>query len=296
MKVRNFRTVLLTGATGFLGSHIARALLELPVKLYATVRQSSNFARLLDIKARIEWVGIDGQLSLAVSKLPPIDCIIHCATDYGRGEARPISTIESNLILPLQLLETAVVNGLRCFINTDTYLDKGINHYSLSKKQFAEWLESYRDRLVCLNVVLEHFYGPHDNKTKFVTWLADQLLEEVERIPLTAGNQRRDFVYIDDVVAAFLAILRFAQETDVGFHRFDVGSGTPISIRHFAELLKVMTGNSRTVLDFGVIPYRPGEAMDATIDVRPLSALGWKPTVSLTEGLSKTIAAQRKAS
>ncbi len=290
MSERNFRTVLLTGATGFLGSHIARALLYQRVRLYATARHTSSFGRLLDIKEEIEWIKTDGHLPSSLRELPAIDCIVHCATNYGRGEATPISTIESNLMLPLQLLETTVDNGLKCFINTDTYLDKGINHYSLSKKQFAEWLESYKERLVCINVVLEHFYGPRDNKTKFVTWLTDQLLDQVERIPLTAGQQRRDFIYIDDVVAGFLAIFRFAQDTDVGFHRFDVGSGTPISIRHFAELAKVMTGNSRTVLDFGAIPYRPGEVMDATIDIRALTALGWKPSVGLTEGLSKTIA------
>ncbi|TAK87938.1 MAG: NAD(P)-dependent oxidoreductase [Betaproteobacteria bacterium] len=293
MRERHFRTVLLTGATGFLGSHVARALLRQHVKLYATARDSSSFARVLDIKHQIDWIGTDGHLPSRARKLEAIDCIVHCATNYGRGEATPISTIESNLILPLQLLETTVNNGLRCFINTDTYLDKGINHYSLSKKQFAEWLESYKERLVCINVVLEHFYGPGDNKTKFVTWLTDQLLEEVETIPLTAGQQRRDFIYIDDVVAGFLAIFRFAQDIDVGFHRFDVGSGTPISIRHFAELAKVMTGNSKTVLHFGAIPYRPSEVMDATIDIRALTALGWNPTVGLTEGLSKTIAARR---
>lgn len=227
--------------------------------------------------------------------IAPLDCIIHCATNYGRHDPNPIATIESNLILPLQLLELGSRSGLRCFINTDTYLDKGINYYSLSKKQFSEWLESYQHELACVNLVLEHFYGPHDNKSKFVTWLTDALMDGVERIPLTEGRQRRDFIYIDDVVEAFLAIIAFAYSAS-GFHRFNVGSGTPISIRDFAELAKRLAGNSRTMLEFGAVPYRPGEIMDTKVDIEPLLALGWKPRVGLIDGLRKTIDAKRGGS
>jgi predicted glycosyltransferase involved in capsule biosynthesis len=71
--------------------------------------------------------------------------------------------------MPLQLLELGKKTRVNCFINTDTILDKRVSYYSLSKNQFREWLELYAKEMICLNVALEHFYGPYDDNTKFVS-------------------------------------------------------------------------------------------------------------------------------
>lgn len=222
------------------------------------------------------------------------DIIIHCATDYGRKNVSPLQVIEANLILPLNLLYYAKLNNVSAFINTDTFLDKRINHYSLSKKQFREWFETFSGEMVCVNMILEHFYGPHDDKTKFVSFVIHELLSGKEKIDLTLGEQKRNFIYIDDVVDAFEVIIKHDFNGENGFYDFFVGSNESISIKDFVRLLKQCSKNENTFLNFGAIPYRANEIMESEIDTVALNKLGWVPRTSLEEGLLKTIALERQ--
>ena len=76
------------------------------------------------------------------------------------------------------------------------------------------------------------------------------------------------------------------------FTEFDVGTGEQISVRNFVETIygKILTKKSiKTALNFGALPYREGEFMDIIEDVKPLYDLGWKPQVSIEEGISKIL-------
>jgi nucleoside-diphosphate-sugar epimerase len=221
--------------------------------------------------------------------------IIHCATNYGRGDVDPAELLDANLIMPLQLLEAGCKAGVRCFVNTDTILDKGVSQYALSKGQFREWLENYGQRLVCVNVALEHFYGPLDNPTKFVSYVVKLLLDGVDRIDLTLGEQKRDFIYIDDIVSAFLVILAHCRSLEGGYHEFEIGTGQPVTIRSFVELSKELSGNTRTLLNFGAVPYRENEAMEVAVNTAGIRGLGWVPGTSLPEGLARMIAQEKEA-
>jgi CDP-paratose synthetase len=200
-----------------------------------------------------------------------------------------ISILEANLMLPLKLLETGRSNGLKCFVNTDTILDKRVNFYSLSKSQFKDWLKLYSEKMTCINVSLEHFYGPNDDESKFVTWAIHSLIYREAQMDLTLGFQKRDFIYIDDVCDAFVAIIKNAMLRDVGFQSYEVGTGDPVSIRDFVSLIKTMTGNAETKLNFGSIPYRENEVMEYKTDLAEIKLLGWYPKISLKDGLSMTI-------
>ena len=85
---------------------------------------------------------------------------------------------------------------VKYFLNTDTFLDRRINFYSLSKKQFLEWLKLYSKDLVCANLVLEHFYGPEDDASKFVSFVIQSLLKNVSSLDFTPGDQKRDFIFM----------------------------------------------------------------------------------------------------
>ena len=214
---------------------------------------------------------------------------MHCATDYGRKITSPLSVIESNLILPLKLLHGAYCAGVPVFINTDTVLDKRINGYSLSKHQFSQWLETYSNRIAGINVALQHFYGPGDDQTKFATHIIAALLRNDERIALTPGEQKRDFIFIDDGVQALMEIVDKSAALGVGYHDFQVGTGRTVSIRDFVEAAKRICGNSQTLLDFGAIKYRDGEIMDIETDLSKMASIDWKPRYSLEVGLRLTI-------
>ena len=285
--------ILMTGATGFLGSNLLHRLVEDGHDVTILIRHTSRLSRISSILDRVtvQQVGINQDLFCPNA----IETIIHCATNYGRGNVDFVELLESNLLLPLQLLQFGHRAGVRCFINTDTILDKGVNEYTLSKSQFRDWFGNYAKKMVCVNVALEHFYGPLDDPTKFVSFVVNQLLDNVDSISLTPGEQKRDFIYIDDVVEAFLLILKNSATMKTGYLDYEIGTGHTVSIREFVEQIKKLAGNTHTRLDFGALPYRENEAMETAVDVAGIRALGWSPTISLSDGLSKMIAMEREA-
>jgi CDP-paratose synthetase len=286
-----------TGGTGFLGSHLVRRLIQQGHEVVLVRRVSSNPSRLGEVAAACHSYNI-GEIQLeTIFDRHPIDMILHCATHYGRSETNPIPVIEANLVLPLNLLHLAIGKGVRRFINTDTILDPRVNHYSTSKKQFLEWFKTYAPQLACVNVALEHFYGVGDDPSKFVSNIITKLLRNEKSIALTPGDQKRDFIYIDDVVDGFLKIIDWSFDQDshaVGFHHFEIGTGSTISIRDFVQLIKRLTGNTQTELAFGALPYRASEVMESRVDLAPLAKLGYRSHVPLEEGLLKTIEGERR--
>lgn len=286
--------ILLTGATGFLGSNLLARLVKDGHKVTILVRGSSSFQRITPLLDRITIHTFGDSSLYDLFHANQIETVIHCATNYGRGNTDPSKLLEANLTMPLQLLHAGCDAGARCFINTDTILDKSVSDYALSKSQFQEWLGRYAQKMVCVNVALEHFYGPHDDATKFVSYIVKQLLDGVESIDLTRGEQKRDFIYIDDIVSAFLLILGSCASLESGYIDYEVGTGVTISIRDFVELAKQVTGNTRTRLNFGAVPYRKNEPMETAVNTDAIRALGWLPGTSLADGLSRIVAQERE--
>jgi nucleoside-diphosphate-sugar epimerase len=286
-------TFFITGATGYLGSKIIHRLNNLGGSFYCLKRKSSNTYRVSDIESRINWINAEDFEVASFFERNHVDSIIHCATDYGRKLVDPFQIIEANLTLPLKLLHYGSIAGVNSFINTDTVLDKKIDVYSLSKKQFLDWLERYSKRIVAVNVALQHFYGPGDDPTKFTTHIIKSLISSVPRLKLTAGEQNRDFIYIDDVVNAFTKIIEASIVMNRGYHGFEVGTGKRVQLKDFVTLVKNIIENNGTILDFGALPYRPGEVMDIETNPTKVIGLGWVQKFTLEQGLSLTIAEER---
>ena len=276
-----------------MGSNLLRKLIDTEYHIVLLVRRTSNFSKIADMLEKVTlFYSENANLGKFFAK-NRIDCVIHCATNYGRKGQLPLTILDSNLILPLKLLQIGSENGLKCFMNTDTVLGMNISHYSLSKAQFNEWLKIYSDRLVCINLALEHFYGPGDDESKFVTWIVRALLKNSKSINLTSGDQKREFVYIDDVVDAFLRVIKSYASLENGYIPYEIGSKNAVKIREFVILVKSLIKNNATELNFGAIPYRKGEIMEYKTDLSSINKLGWKARVPLNKGLRKTIAFER---
>jgi nucleoside-diphosphate-sugar epimerase len=284
------KTLLLTGATGFLGSRMVQRLVERNADVVALVRTSSNTARLANVLDRIRLHDVDRTPVRQLFEETPIDTIVHCATDYGRQTPpSPSGMLAANVMLPLTLLEHGTAHGVRRFINTDTTLERRVSAYARSKKQFVEWLEGFSTQICCVNVELEHFYGPLDDPSKFIARLISDFLRGAVEIELTAGEQLRDFIYVDDVVDAYERVLTFAEDAGPGMHRFEVGSGATIRIRDLVTLIQRLTQNTTTKLKFGAVPYRANEVMESKVDNARIRALGWNPATALNDGIARTI-------
>jgi CDP-paratose synthetase len=288
------KTILITGATGFLGRNLLKKLVNDKHRIIILIRSISDISSINNLLKELVIYNIDKTDLEHIFLNHSIDTVIHCATNYGRKETDHISLLNANLILPLKLLQLGSTHHLSCFINTDTVLDKRISHYSLSKSQFKEWLIIYANKIVCVNVALEHFYGPFDDKSKFVTFIINSILNNVEKIDLTEGTQKRDFIYIDDVVDAFLKIIDNCKNVDKGYFHYEIGTNNTIEIREFVMMIKNIAKNTHTKLNFGALPLRENEVLESHVDTSAIYKLHWAPKISLADGLRKTIESERK--
>lgn len=289
----NSGTFLLTGGTGFIGGNLLIRLVRGRSSVVLLKRSSSDLSRIRDVLNSIRIYDVDTTPLEKVFRENSIDTIIHCAAEQ-RKSATPLSFLETNVRYPLSLLDLARKHAVRCFINTDTILDRGVNAYALSKHHFRDWFRTFADELVCINVALELIYGPRDHESKFVTFVIRELLRGAETIDFTRGEQKRDFIYIDDVIDAFQKILDRRNTLTVGYHPYEVGTGRAVPVRDIAVMIKALTGNTRTKLNFGALPYRDRETMESSIDAFALRELGWEPRHSLERGLEATISAERE--
>lgn len=135
------QTVLLTGATGFLGSHLAKKLLEKGYRVAIFKRSFSDIKRIESIISDLIIYNLDEcELDLPFKELNSIDFVIHTATCYGRGKEKPSEILDANICLPLKLLEILASMKQKAFLNTDSFFNtdtilyRYLNYYALSKK------------------------------------------------------------------------------------------------------------------------------------------------------------------
>ncbi len=288
------KTILVTGATGFLGKHLVRSL-SADYRLVLVAREPAQLARLhptLGAQHRVVTPeqlmgGNDSELNTT------IDGVIHTATSYGRRGESLRELTDCNLRLPLALLDILQSNNA-FFINCDTALPESLNDYALSKAQFREWAKrwcSQGDGRFFANLIIEQMIGPEDDNDKFVNFIMSACVNNQEKVDLTPGTQKRDFIYIDDIVSAFRCILENAHDF-TGWRDIPLGSGEAISIRDFAELVLAIT-KAETALNFGAVAYRDNEVMHSQADTTWLRQLGWEAHVRLEQGVRQIVQSMR---
>ncbi|MCL4480233.1 MAG: NAD-dependent epimerase/dehydratase [Candidatus Thermoplasmatota archaeon] len=288
--------ILLTGATGFLGSHICHELIRNGYNVIALKRSFSNIWRIKDILHEIRVYDIDKEDLKVAFTTNKVDTVIHTATNYGRGSKSFLDVFESNVSFPLKLLNLSLEHNVNSFLNTDSFLNRDtiiyeyLNFYSITKKQFVEWLRVVSGRLRVFNIRLEHLYGEMDDDKKFIPMLILKFLNNSKSIKMTAGDQERDFIYVKDVVRAYIDILQRKDSFDLGFHEYSVGSGESVKIKDVVLMLKKLSCNEVTKLKIGEIPYRKNEIMYSKADLEKIrNEIGWSHKYSLKEGLQKTL-------
>lgn len=288
-------TILLTGATGFLGSHLARHFADRGESVAILKRSTSDTRRIDGLRRAIRDYDVDRDgVARAFQELGRIDIVVHTATCYGRNGESVTEIFEANTAMPLQLLNAAIRGGTATFIHTDTAIDRAVNAYALSKRQFAEWGGQLAGagKIRFVNLRTEHFYGAGDDPSKFTTHVIRSCLRNVPVLDLTAGEQRRDFVHIDDIISAFAILVDRSESLDRTYLEYGLGSGQAIRVRDFVETAHRLCA-SHTQLAFGALPYRASETMYSQADISGLRALDWQPRVGLLEGLKMTIAQEK---
>lgn len=284
--------ILITGAGGFLGSALARRLGEMDHQVSLLVRKNADLYRLTDLSIyNIGRCETDQEITQFISDVSP-DVVIHTACCYGRNGESPLKIVDSNLRFGTLILNA--INGLEkkvSFINTGTVLSRDVSLYALTKIQFEE-LGIYETKhsnksTQFINIKLQHMYGPGDDASKFTSYVINACRNNVSKLPLTLGEQTRDFIYIDDVVDAYITVLHNLPKLDKA-QQIELGSGDAPRLRDFVETVHKLTG-SKTELLFGQIPYRENDAMCMVANIDVLKKLGWIPKFDIASGIKKSI-------
>lgn len=291
------RSVVLTGGRGFVGKRLTAALTNAGFHVFSVVRPGSSA---LSEVPGLTWI-LSGDAAGIYDAHRP-EATIHLATCYGHS-GQVSDVIESNILLPMRLLEASAGIADHLFVNTDTFFAKprfGYTHmaaYVKSKQAVLAWAElalKIRPQVRFVNARLEHVYGPGDGAAKFVPHVIDKLSAN-QPIAMTPGDQVRDFVHVDDVVGAYLAIIDAKERLPAGFVEIEIGTGMGTTLRSFVEQAKTICGSSST-LSFGALPHREGEIMASVADTAGLASIAWSARHTVESGLHDTIDATRRES
>ena len=285
------KTIILTGATGFLGSHLLNNINRKKYNVIILKRSFSDIWRIKDVISQIKSYDIDKVDIERVFNENKIGGIIHLATDYGRKNNNDIIQMSKvNIELPAQLLDLCTKYGIRFFINSHTSTNNKYSLYSATKSAFTEiaryFIANYQVKFI--NMRLEYMYGEKDDYSKFVPFAIKSILEGKE-IRATKGEQRRDFIYVQDVVDVYLKVLDRLENIGDEMIEFEIGTGESVSLKDFLGKIEEKIGKKANI-KWGEIPYRKNEIFDSKADIKKAKKyLGWSPKYDISNGLKKTI-------
>jgi len=191
-------------------------------------------------------------------------------------------------------MEFAVRNSIPHFINIDSYFNKPGNSYehlidySNSKRALSLWFPFFSERIKITNIVLEHVYGPYDSQDKFVPmFLTSALTKFKDGSTYSQGGQVRDFIYVEDVASALLAIVN-SEISNLGLEQLNLGTSIGTSLRDFGKLVCDIL-EVEVNPPFGSGPYRRNEIMASVANLTSMSKFKWEPRFSLEQGIRETI-------
>lgn len=298
--------VLVTGGTGFLGSHLVRRLVADGAEVHLLVRPTSPLARLEGSAEAVACHPGDlrdlERLRAVVAAARPVK-VFHLAayTNVVRTFDNADEVLDVNLRGTINLLRAIAATGCDCFVYTGTCEEYGdnpvpfredqapnpVSPYSASKVAATLFCQMYHRTLGCPVVLLRPFltYGPHQAENRFIAQAIAAALRD-EAFPLTGGAQGREFNYVDDIVEGFV---RAATTPAALGALINLGNGVQYRMREVAELIFRLAGSTARPA-VGALPYRPVESWDFYCDSsKARRLLGWEPKVGLEEGLRRTI-------
>jgi nucleoside-diphosphate-sugar epimerase/glycosyltransferase involved in cell wall biosynthesis len=296
--------ILVIGASGFIGANLFRACLDERTDVYGTIF-SGNAWRLTGLPTSnlirlnlLDRIGVTALLA-RVSPATVFDCSAFGAYSFEQDSERIHLT---NYLACVRLLEALRSCNIASYIHAGSSSEYGTNarrphesadlypnsHYSVSKASAAMAIAYYGRQLglPVANLRLYSVYGPYEDSSRLIPVLCERSLHG--ELPVLASPETaRDFVYIDDVVTAFV-LAAAAMGPAVRGESFNIGTGVSTSLAELVELARHVLGVTATP----VFDSRAGRDWDmvewVAAPARAESVLGWRPSVHLGEGLVAT--------
>jgi nucleoside-diphosphate-sugar epimerase len=286
--------VLVTGASGFLGTHLCLRLEESGVEIHAVSREPQSSAG-----RTLRWHALDlrdgdGVKSL-VSQVQP-KLIYHLASQVAgnRNEQLVSSMLEHNLLSTVHVLSAAAQSGARVVLAGSMGEPRASEEatpcspYAAAKWAASGYARMYHQLYSVDAVILRIFmvYGPGPQDTRKLVPYVIQALLRGEAPQLSSGRRRVDWVYVEDVVDALIAS---GTRSNLAGQTIDVGSGSTHTVREVVECLARQVEPSSQLI-FSPSLDRPGEAEPRANLARTKALLDWTPATPLDRGLATTVA------
>jgi nucleoside-diphosphate-sugar epimerase len=294
--------VFLTGATGFIGSHIARVLLNEGCEVFALVRESSPLWRISDIASEMQLVRGSlsefEQLNAHLKSIQPEVCI-HSAWSTTPGEYLTSPTNLCLLKASLQLASRLAAVGCRRFVGIGSCFEYDTSRGYLSEDSPTKPASLYAASKLALGIVLEqlanttgmevawprlfYLYGPMEDKRRVVPSVICSLLDN-QSAKVTTGEQIRDYLHVADVATAIWAVTQSNLSGPV-----NIGSGRPIALRDIFTRIAAML-NRPELIALGALPQNISDPSFICANNRRLREnTNWVPQYDLEQGLHNTI-------
>jgi UDP-glucose 4-epimerase len=299
---------IVTGGAGFIGSHVADALLARGDEVHVVDNLSSGNRANAPESAAFHELDIRSEALAEVAAEVRPEVVFHLAAqaDVGTSVERPAFDADVNVVGTIRVLEAARSVGARIvFTSTGGAIygecerpareedeRRPLSPYGTSKlageEYLATWNRLHGSRHAACR--LANVYGPRQLPTLeggVIAIFLDRLRDGRETEIFGDGDQTRDFVYVGDVVDALLAA---AESPEAGV--FNVGSGVETTI---LELHRLCTETADVEQQPRISPERPGDLRRSVLDAsRARAELGWQPKTTLREGLLRTWESSRR--
>ena len=299
------KTVFLTGATGFIGSHLLKRLIKEGCNVHISIRKNSSLWRIEEFKNNFTVHDIDltdsNDVSTLLQQIRP-DVLFHLAAygvDYFQQDIH--QAIDINVKASVNLFDA--FDGQK-FIHTGTCLEYGHNKtpvsecnillpndmYGATKASSVCILNGMAKNAKCDNlIILRPFivFGKNESMKKFLPHLINKLKHK-HIVKMTPGEQVRDYVYVDDLVDAYILAATVPLKNKVEI--INIGSGKGISLKNISLIVSEQLDTDKNLLHFGVLSYRLNETMYLVTKIdKAKTLLGWDPKISIEKGIEKIL-------
>ncbi|MFA5932990.1 MAG: NAD-dependent epimerase/dehydratase family protein [Microgenomates group bacterium] len=303
----NGKKILITGAAGFVGSNLLRRLISNypQAKIYITLRKSSDTWRIKDILKKVKILQVDladqENLKRNLSKIKP-DIIFHLAAYGAYAKQNSLeSAVQININGTKNLLLALENTDYQIFVNTGSSSEYGYKSHPMKETDLLEPNSYYSatkaaSTLICntyglmmkkpiITIRLFSIFGPYEEPGRLIPTVIMQALNS-QKINIVGNSQKRDFVYIEDLIDAYLQctkLKKFDQRT------FNICSGKQTSIEKITRLI-VKLAHSKSEIAIGSYPGRPWDtSFWLGNNQLTKNVLKWQPKNTLTEGLMEAI-------